>query len=241
MTISRREAIAGALSLSALPSVGAAQRGVAGPERVFFRPDEARFVEAAIERLIPSEPEWAGARDAGVLDYIDLQLAGPYGQGARVFLGGPHRPGTSEQGYQLPFTPAELYRRGLAALLESPEGGQRFIDASEADRDAFLKKLEVGEVDLGGVPSAVFFETLLTNAVEGYFADPVYGGNRDMVSWRMIGFPGSHAGYLGVYTQHGVAFDREPLSIANGRGGHGGSHGHGDAPRGNPAPLDRRR
>ncbi len=200
MSFSRREALAGALALSALPSIGMAQRARPDAALSFFSPEEARFMDAAIDRLIPAEPEWPGGREAGVLSYIDLQLAGPFGQGARFFQGGPHEPGTPEQGYQLPFTPAELYRRSLASLLGQTEGGRRFVEASEAEKDGFLKRLETGESDLDGVPSAVFFETLLTNTVEGYFADPVYGGNRGMTSWRMIGFPGAQAGYLGVYT-----------------------------------------
>jgi gluconate 2-dehydrogenase gamma chain len=65
------------------------------------------------------------------------------------------------------------------------------------------------------VPSAVFFETLLANTVEGYFADPVYGGNRNMVSWRMIGFPGAYADYVELVDQYDYAFEREPLSIAS--------------------------
>src|SRR3712207_7688305 len=60
-------------------------------------------------------------------------------------------------------------------------------------QDALLSELEAGRLDLGGFSSAIFFETLLANTIEGYFADPAYGGNRDMVSWRMIGFPGARS------------------------------------------------
>jgi gluconate 2-dehydrogenase gamma chain len=207
----------GALVVSAaLPSFGVAQRGDGRTAYRFFSAEEAAFVEAAVERLIPSEPEWPGAAAAGVPHYIDLQLAGPYGAGDRLFLGGPIKPGLPGQGYQLGLTPAELYRTSLRAIHERPLGqGRDFANASAEEQDAFLTELEAGRVDLGAFSSAIFFETLLANTIEGYFADPAYGGNRDMVSWRMIGFPGAYAAYLGIYTQHGIRFDREPLSMAH--------------------------
>jgi gluconate 2-dehydrogenase gamma chain len=208
---------AGALVVSAaLPSFSVAQRSDGRTAYRFFSAAEASFVEAAVERLIPSEPDWPGAGAAGVPNYIDLQLAGPYGAGDRLFLGGPIKPGLPGQGYQLGLTPAALYRTSLHAIGEQlSRQGLDFASAAAAEQDAFLSELEAGRLDLGGFSSAIFFETLLANTIEGYFADPAYGGNRDMVSWRMIGFPGAYAAYLGVYTQHGVRFDREPLSMAH--------------------------
>ena len=212
---------AGALVVSAaLPSFGVAQRSDGRAAYRFFSAAEASFVEAAVERLIPSEPDWPGAAAAGVPNYIDLQLAGPYGAGDRLFLGGPIKPGLPGQGYQLGLTPAALYRTSLRAIGEQLQRqGLDFAGAPAEEQDALLSELEAGRLDLGGFSSAIFFETLLANTIEGYFADPAYGGNRDMVSWRMIGFPGAYAAYLGVYTQHGVRFDRDPLSMAH-------SHAH---------------
>lgn len=205
-----------------LPSFGLAQRGDGRMAYRFFSPAEAAFIEAAVDRLIPPEPEWSGARDAGVPSYIDLQLAGPYGAGDRMFLGGPIKPGKPGQGYQLGLTPAQVYRTSLTALLgRSGAADGTFAKAAPRDQDSFLKRLEAGEEDLGGVPSAVFFETLLANTIEGYFADPAYGGNRDMVGWRMVGFPGAYAAYLGIYTRHGIRFEREPLSMAGAQRMHG--------------------
>jgi gluconate 2-dehydrogenase gamma chain len=208
---------AGALVVTAaLPSLGVAQRSDGRTVYRFFSAAEAAFLEPAVERLIPSEPEWPGAGASGVPNYIDLQLAGPYGAGDRLFLGGPIKPGLPGQGYQLALTPAQLYRTSLRAISELLlRRGLDFVGAPVAEQEAFLSDLEAGRLDLGGFSSAVFFETLLANTIEGYFADPAYGGNRDMVSWRMIGFPGAYAAYLGVYTQHGIRFDREPLSMAH--------------------------
>ena len=64
------------------------------------------------------------------------------------------------------------------------------------------------------MPSAVFFETLLANTIEGFFSDPMYGGNRDMVGWRMVGFPGPYAGYLELVGRHNLNFQRTPRGIA---------------------------
>jgi gluconate 2-dehydrogenase gamma chain len=227
-SLSRRFFLAGTSTVvagAALPSSGAAQQA-SGPAQGwrFFTGDEAAFIEAAVDRLIPPEPEWAGAREAGVANYIDLQLAGPFGAGERLFMGGPFKPGRYTQGYQLPYTPAMLYRRSLGAILAA--GGRDFAQAPDETKDSFLKRLEQGETDLDGVPSAVFFETLLANTVEGYFSDPIYGGNRDMVGWRMIGFPGGHAAYLGVYTQHGIAYTVPPAGKGQDHGQSSHAHGH---------------
>jgi gluconate 2-dehydrogenase gamma chain len=66
----------------------------------------------------------------------------------------------------------------------------------------------------------VFFDMLLKMTVEGFFSDPVYGGNRDMAAWRMIGFPGAYADYYQAIDKHGVKFVREPMSLAEDGQGH---------------------
>src|SRR5689334_1857439 len=89
----------------------AAQAGDAADQDVlrFFSSEEAQFVRAAIDRLIPADDQWGGAVDAGVLRYIDRQLASAYGAGARLYLDGPWDPDAPEQqGYQLKYSPADL-------------------------------------------------------------------------------------------------------------------------------------
>lgn len=212
------------------PAAGAAPRFSGPPLPVsyrFFNPAEAAFVEAATDRLIPADDEWPGALWAGVPAYIDGQLAGAYGHGARFYAAGPWEPGLPSQGYQLPLNPSQLYRTALAAIgRESERRRLDFPKATPDAKDAFLSELEAGKLDLGGFASSVFFETLLANTIEGFLSDPVYGGNRDMVGWRMIGFPGAYASYLNLYTSHGVRLDREPMSIAQGEAQAGG-HRHG--------------
>lgn len=217
--LARRDLLQGASALGltlALGSYALARPASDASAYLFFTTEEAAFIEPAVDRLIPPDSQWPGARELGVPSYIDLQLAGPYGAGERLYLQGPVKTGLPGQGYQLGLTPAELYRTALAAV--AAELGRRSIDfaaAGAAEQDAFLTSLERGDIDLGGVSSAIFFETLLANTIEGFFGDPAYGGNRDMMAWRMIGFPGAYAAYLDVYTQHGLALDRAPIAMTH--------------------------
>src|ERR1700730_3594326 len=128
---------------------------------LFFNDDEAAFIESAVARLIPKDDQWAGALEAGVPNYIDKQLAGAWGAGERLYRNGPWQPGTPSQGYQLPFTPAELFRTALEAInAELAQANTPFAQMSNDQQDAYLHSLEAGGKDLGGVPSGVFFAHL---------------------------------------------------------------------------------
>ena len=166
---------------------------------VFFNSEEAAFIEAAVARLIPADEEWPGSLEACVPNYIDKQLGC--------------------QGYQLPYTPAELFRTALGAI-NKELSRTPFAKLSPDEQDNYLKRLEAGGKDLGGVPSDVFFAHLWDSTVEGFFGDPVYGGNCNMVSWRMIGFPGAYASYYDLVDQHGIKLDRAPMSLAEDAHGH---------------------
>ena len=224
--ISRRTVLkaAGLVSVAVLPqSRAAAAPKAAGTQPVaylFLNSEEAAFVEAAVSRLIPDDDQWPGAFKAGVPNYIDKQLAGAWGAGERLYRSGPWRPGTPSQGYQLPFTPAELFRTSLAAInKELAHAATPFARMSSEQQDAYLTHLEKGGKDLGGVPSDVFFSHLWGCTLEGFFSDPVYGGNKDMVAWKMIGFPGAYASYYDLIDKHGVKLEREPMSLASDRNG----------------------
>ena len=186
---------------------------------VFLNAEEAAFIEAAVARLIPKDEQWDGALEAGVPNYIDKQLAGAWGAGERLYRGGPWQTGTPSQGYQLPFTPAELFRTALRAI-NGALSPTPFARMSFEQQDNYLRSLEAGGMDLGGVPSQLFFAHLWQSTIEGFFSDPVYGGNRNMVSWRMIGFPGAYASYYGLVDRHGVKLDRAPMSLAQDAHGH---------------------
>jgi gluconate 2-dehydrogenase gamma chain len=181
--------------------------GVSGSGYVFFTPPEIAFVEAAVGRLIPSDPVGPGAVEANVPFFLDRQLAGKFGRGDHYYLGGPWPKGTPEQGYQTRFSPAQLYRAAIAAIdkyVGENFSGAVFSKLAAEDQDKVLKGLESGKITLDdGVDSKTFFAMLLQNTKEGYFSDPIYGGNKDMAAWKMIGFPGAHYDYKEWVPRHG--------------------------------------
>ena len=191
--------------------------GASGSGYIFFTPAEVALVDAAVGRLIPADPVGPGAVEAGVTFFLDRQLAGKFGQGDHYFLGGPWPKGTPEQGYQSRFTPAQLYRAALAAIDKysgATFNGVSFSKLSPQDQDQVLKGLESGTVQLDdGVDSKSFFAMLLQNTKEGYFSDPIYGGNRDMAAWKMIGFPGAHYDYKEWVPRHGEPVPYPPVSF----------------------------
>jgi gluconate 2-dehydrogenase gamma chain len=164
----------------------------------FFTAQELAFVEPAIDRLIPPDPTGPSATEANVHVYLDRQLIGLFGRGDHFYLGGPWPKGTPQQGYQSRLTPAQLYRQAIPAIERYVGGaysGKAFKGIALDQQDQVLKGLQGGQVQLSGADGQQFFTMFLQNVLEGYFSDPIYGGNRDMAAWRMIGFPGAHYDY----------------------------------------------
>ena len=184
---------------------------------LFFIGEEGRAVEAIADRIIPIDPETPGGKDAGCAVYIDRQMAGPYGRKEGLYNSPPFMAGTKQQGAQSEAGPAQKYREGLAALdryCRSKYGGKTFAELSDGDKDAVLGGLETGSVKLEGADGKAFFEQMIKDVQEGFFADPIYGGNRDMVAWRMIGYPGARYNYLDWVDRHNERFPLPPVSIA---------------------------
>ncbi|MCA0047727.1 gluconate 2-dehydrogenase subunit 3 family protein [Mesorhizobium sp. B283B1A] len=182
----------------------------------FFTPQEAALVEAIVDRLVPADDLSMGGKEAGCAVYIDRQLTGAFGTSSRLYTQGPFAPGLPTQGYQGEANPAQRYRTGLAAIdaFLKQRDGKTFAELQPAEQDAFLTAMEAGKVELpDGVKAAGFFGLLLQNTMEGFFADPVYGGNKDMVSWRMLGFPGARYDYRDHVSKHNQPYPRPPVSI----------------------------
>ncbi|MGA2187060.1 MAG: gluconate 2-dehydrogenase subunit 3 family protein [Steroidobacteraceae bacterium] len=168
------------------------------PDYAFFDAAEARFIEAACERLLPADASVPGALAAGVPRYLDYHLAGAWGAGERLYRHGPWQPGTPAHGGRTPVAPAVLFRRALCAVRRDVQqrgapSGTPFERWTAADQDRYLRLLAAGALHLDAVPSTVFFQMLLGMTVEGFFSDPRFAGTRDRVSWPMHGFPGAHA------------------------------------------------
>lgn len=193
--------VASAADQSGAPETGApghaSMPAAGGVSYEFFNVEEAAFVEAAVEALIPADREGPGALETGVATYIDRQMAGAHGKGDRLYLEGPFREGLPQQGYQLAMMPSELMRAGISDVNSHALKNFRkeFAALAAADRSTVLSELEDGKAELLNVPADTFFALLLQLTIEGYFADPMYGGNRNKASWKMIGFPGAGAMY----------------------------------------------
>ncbi len=182
----------------------------------FFSPEEAATVEALVSRIIPADELSVSGKDAGCAVFIDRQLAGSYGTFERLYMKGPFMTGTPEQGDQSELVPRQRYRVGIASLNEHCRSalGKGYPELAAEDQDAVLTGLESGEIKLEGIDSKMFFGQVLANTMEGFFADPIYGGNRDMVSWKMLGFPGARYDYRDYIERHNEKIDLPPLSIA---------------------------
>ena len=204
----------GSTSLSAHPALPT-QPKLPAPQ--FLTAVELNFLDAALARLIPQDELGPGAREAGVASFIDRQLASPWGTGARRYRQGPWGEGTPQQGYQLPLTPQEVYRRAIAETDQycATKYGRRFEELDDREREETLHALESDAVPLESMPSTVFFQLLWSNTVEGFFGDPLYGGNRAKVGWELIGFPGVAAAYIGYIEKHNQPYKVVPVSIAD--------------------------
>jgi len=172
----------------------------------FFTQAEALIVAAAASRIFPSDESGPGANEAGVVIYIDRQLAGPRGRDAHRYTQGPFEENGAppEVGYQGKATLGEIYREGLQGL-------QGFDGLSAADQDEKLRQIEVTH----------FFSMLRKNTLEGMFSDPLHGGNIDMIGWQLIGFPGPQMSWSAEIGKHsGEAFRPKPMSLSQVLPGH---------------------
>jgi len=186
----------------------------------FFTSDEGAAIEAIVARLIPSDDLSISGKDAGCAIFIDRQMMGSFGDFSHYYMEGPFQEGTPSQGDQSSLVPQQRYRLGLAQLDKYCQSKHQrsFAQLNDSQQDEILHSLEQGDIPFDHIPSDKFFALVLQNTMEGFFADPIYGGNKNMVSWRMIGFPGARYDYRQYVNKHNQTIDLEPLSIA------GGSH-----------------
>jgi gluconate 2-dehydrogenase gamma chain len=254
---------------SAVPQPGTRVPEATGAATRFLNPDQHQLVEAIAARIIPGDEDDPGAVQAGVVEYIDRLLATHESYPQRTYTSAPYadtydpaegepdpEPGVvwveedelERYGWQSRFTPREIYRMGLArfqALVESRHGGS-FLDLSEDDQDALLEAIEGAEDDdatetFEPVGADTFFELVHKHVIEGFLADPMYGGNQELVGWQLIGFPGAQRAYS-PQEMLDPDFFRPPQSLAQLpmlHGAHGEEHALGSVRRRHPAgPID---
>jgi len=156
----------------------------------FFNQHNAATIAAFTERLMPGAPGKPGAREAEVLNYIDLALAGAYAD------------------------LQDFYRRGLAQLDAYCQTTyqETFLRLTAAQQDEVISALEESRATGFAWPAAQeFFNTVRTHTMEGMFADPIYGGNKDFAGWRLVGFPGGQAIFTPSDMHSAKAFTRAPM------------------------------
>jgi gluconate 2-dehydrogenase gamma chain len=187
----------------------------------FFGPDEAAFVEALVNVMCPADQYTPNGVDCGLANYLDRQLAGPFGQGEGRYMRGPWFAGKPQLGYQLPLTPAEFFRAGLSAVRDAclERFGKPFDQLSAGDANTFLEDLQTGRLTDHRVPLEMWFNELVYPLfVQGCFADPMYGGNYNKVFWKLVGYPGlpaTHALDMVQYRGKPYPGAQDPKSIAD--------------------------
>ncbi|HVE10526.1 MAG TPA: gluconate 2-dehydrogenase subunit 3 family protein [Paraburkholderia sp.] len=184
----------------------------------FFNPREWTLLQAAIDRLIPADAEGPGALELDVAVFIDRQMEGGFGHAATLYMQGPFPHDIPHaSGFQSRMTPRDVYRAGLAALdqyCNAHFSGKRFEELGTAQKDEILHGMDAGKIKFEQVSAASFIGLLWQNTKEGYFADPIHGGNKNAGSWKMIGFPGARADFLDWVAQPGKPYPLGPVTIA---------------------------
>jgi gluconate 2-dehydrogenase gamma chain len=159
----------------------------------FLGPGEVAFVEALMNVMCPADSLTPSGTDCGLSIFIDRQLAGDFGKGGRLYQQGPWLPGKPQQGYQLPMKPAEFFTAGVAAAnaVAHVRHGKSFDALTPADADALLQEIASGKITDTRLSLTDWFSQIVYPLFQqACFADPVYGGNRDKVFWKMVGYPG---------------------------------------------------
>ena len=188
---------------------------------VCFSPAEAAFVESMLNVMCPADEFTPGGVDCGLAIYIDRQLAGDFGRGAKRYARGPWFEGKPQHGPQSPLTPERLFKVGIAAANDAcgKRFGKTFDQLSPADANAFLLDLGSDKVKDARVPLGNWFNELVYPLFQqACFADPVYGGNVGKVFWKMIGYPGLPATNtinMVQYRGKPVPGAKDPKSIAD--------------------------
>jgi len=229
---SRRDFLLRTITLAPAMAVGSTAMGVlvapaaasdaaapAQPARDYqpgwFTAEEFAFITAAVARLIPSDERGPGALEAGVPEFIDRQMNTPYATGSNWYMQGPFHPDMpKELGYQLPLVPQQIYRLGIADAdgYSKQQHGKVFAQLSGEQQDALLQAMESGSAEFSQLPAKTFFAFLLQNTREGFFSDPIHGGNQGMVGWKLINFPGARADFMD-WVERGERYPFPSVSI----------------------------
>jgi gluconate 2-dehydrogenase gamma chain len=157
-SLKRRRFLGAGLSVTAAGVLASCGRTGGGPHWRFFTATEAGTADAICEQIIPADKD-PGARQAGVVNFIDIQLTKHY----RRYRG--------------------AYRKGIAGVDASSRKrfGKPFVELPSPRQIEVLKDVERRDAE--------FFGFIRTHTMQGFYGDPRHGGNRGAVSWKMLGLP----------------------------------------------------
>lgn len=205
----------------------------------FLTPDEARLLDAITSRLIPGSADDPGAHEADVVNFIDKKLAyrngtteptyskGPFakayegdqppqGAGAAKDVVYVKKSELERYGAQSKLNPQQTYRMGLADLQKyaNQKYGGNYETLSSDQQDEILEDMEDDKVTGFSEPSAKgLFKAIYDDTTNGFLSDPGYGGNKDMVGWKLLKYPGAQRAYTPV-DMHDEQQIRPPQSLA---------------------------
>lgn len=180
----------------------------------FTKIEDFNVLKVASERIFPEDENGPGAIALLVPFYIDHQLASLWGQNTKEYMQGPFFEGEPTQGYQTRLKRHQIFDLGIQALQDYSQKKyqKNFIDLEEEEQDEVLKVFEQDKVEIPGISASLFFELLRSITIEGIYADPLYGGNKDMKGWRMKEYPGDQMSYLDVVDSEEFV-TIEPMSL----------------------------
>lgn len=208
----------------------------------FFNLHEAATVDALVARILPGDADDPGAHEAGVVYAIDRALGGTnLGYTLKTYKQGPfpviaEEPvsveaasnrdiydyvsvaGTdiSRYGYQSVLSPQEVYRRGIEFVDAYAQSlfEDDFVNLTPEQQDQILTDMDENKATgFDGPGARPFFTQLRNDTIEGMFGDPTYDGNRNMVGWTLIGYPGAQRFYTPGDIMN-ASFTRAPQSLA---------------------------
>lgn len=184
--------------------------------RMFFKQKEDFDVlSAATETIFPEDENGPGAIGLGVPFFIDKQLAGPWGKNSRMYMNGPFGEGDS------PMTKDQMFLIGVRGLNSQAHNDfdTNFYSLEEDQQIEILKKFESDKSDMDGFPTSKFFGLLRSKTIEGAYADPLYGGNKNMAGWKMKEYPGVQMSYRNMLSEDGEINDEfiliDPKSLSD--------------------------
>ena len=183
---------------------------------MFFTPDQYQLTQAAAERIYPKDDNGPGAMELNAAIYIDHQLAGSWGINAKEYMAGPFYEAEETQGSQIRILRKDLFLMGLAALntYSNKNFDAKFIDLESEQQDEVLTAFSEDKApEVSKVRSSIFFSLLRTLTIEGVYADPLYGGNKDMQGWAMRKYPGTRLSFTQeIQNSDFVQLDPESLT-----------------------------